>query len=152
MKSRLQALFLAKHLGYIQNNALTAFTNSGHLSSKTVNEMLKKGHSKFESLLLAWALSTGEMRNHQALYAHVDGNKSHCVETLSLFGRVPSNENLSSNRVLSKMKEGYLIFPMDGIAVQMNCGKDLIHCSLQKTLHVADRSRDRHNWSKVHGP
>ena len=152
MKSRIQALFLANYLGYIGSDSLKQFTETDQFSTKILKEMLKKGHSKFDSMLLAWALSTGEMRNHQALYAHVDGNKSHCVETLSLFGRVASNENLSSKRVVDKMKEGYLVFPMDGIAIQMNCGIDTIHCCLQKTLHVPDRSRDRHNWSKVHGP
>ena len=50
------------------------------------------------------------------------------------------------------MQEGYLAFPDYGIVVQMNYGRDIVHCSLKNTLHVPNRSRDTLNWSKVHGP
>ena len=42
------------------------------------------GHTCGESIMLAWATSTGVMYNHSALACHFDGNTAHPVETLSL--------------------------------------------------------------------
>ena len=54
--------------------------------------------SHFDCVLLEWCCSTGEMRNHQALTAHVDGNKSHSIETMSAFGRLnPAHAHLGKN-------------------------------------------------------
>ena len=58
------------------------------------------GRTPLESKLLSWACSTGEMRNHESVKTHFDGNKSHPVETMSLFGRVSINaKNLSKDSV-----------------------------------------------------
>ena len=124
--------------------------------SKERHEMeaafLKTGRSLLESKLLSWACTTGEMRNHQAVKSHFDGNKSHPVETMSLFGRLPIDINNLNVDYLSTMQPGYLILPLEGVTIKMNCGTDLIHCSLKRTLHLADNSRNTCNWTKVHGP
>ena len=110
------------------------------------------GRSNLEAKLLSWACSTGEMRNHMAVKAHVDGNSSHPVETMTLFGRLPTNKDNYNFKSLHEQKDGYLILPLEGITLKIRCGYDIIHCSLQKTMHVADNSRNTCNWSKVHGP
>ena len=110
------------------------------------------GRTPLESKLLSWACSTGEMRNHESVKTHFDGNKSHPVETMSLFGRVSINaKNLSKNSV-KDMEDGYLLLPLEGVTIKIQCGYDLIHCSLKSTLHLADNSRNTCNWSRVHGP
>ena len=116
------------------------------------DKFISIGRTKLEAKLLSWACSTGEMRNHQAVKTHFDGNKSHPVETMTLFGRLPINVKNLSVEYLSTMESGYLILPLEGVTIKMNCGNDLIHCSLKATLHLADNTRNTCNWSKVHGP
>ena len=110
------------------------------------------GRSDLEAKLLSWCCSTGEMRNHQAVKAHCDGNKSHPIETMTLFGRMPVNVKSMKANVVQSLGEGYLILPLEGLTIKMKCGLDVIHSSLKSTLHLADNSRNTCNWSRVHGP
>jgi hypothetical protein len=50
------------------------------------------------------------------------------------------------------MTQGRLMFPIDGLGLIIECGKDVIHCCLKQTLHIPDNSRNHSNWSKVHSP
>ena len=80
MISRLRAFMLLDHCNIIpMEESLKEFNN---LTSERI-EMEKKfteiGRTPMESKLLSWACSTGEMRNHQAVKTHFDGNKSHPV-------------------------------------------------------------------------
>jgi hypothetical protein len=52
------------------------------------------GHSLFQSVLLSWSTSTGQMNNHCALKCHIDGNQNCEVETITIFERT----NVSSPR------------------------------------------------------
>ena len=45
------------------------------------------GNTLGESIMLAWAASTGVMYNHSALACHFDGNTLYPIKTLSLFAR-----------------------------------------------------------------
>ena len=110
------------------------------------------GCTNLEAKLLSWSCRTGEMRNHQSVKAHYDGNKCHPVETMSLFGRLPINIKNMTTQVLQNLRSGYLILPLEGVTIQMNCGTTLVHCSLKKTVHLADNTRDTCNWTRVHGP
>ena len=110
-----------------------------------------KGHSKFEAMLLVWSSSTGEMRNHQSLAAHVDGNKSHCIETLSLFSRLKKDYKIEEDEEID-LVDACLLFPLDGAIVKYLCGKQLLHCSLSNTLHLSDSTRNKLKWPCVHGP
>ena len=107
---------------------------------------------KFESKLLSWSCGTGEMRNHQSVKAHFDGNKSHPVESMTLYGRVPINLKNMKTDIVNTMQDGYLILPLEGLTIKMKCGTTIIHCSLKNTIHLADNSRNTCNWSRVHGP
>ena len=113
---------------------------------------MNMGHSLFESVLLAWSCSSGEMRNHIAVHGHTDGNTSHPVETLSLFARLPMCANVSMETAHTYFKDGYLYFPIDGIVIRYKIGRHIIHCNLKNTLHIPDDSRNDKNWSKVTGP
>ena len=115
-------------------------------------EFVRIGKSELQAKLLSWACTTGEMRNHQAVNAHYDGNKSHPVETYSLFGRLSVNLRNMSVHLLDDLEDGYLILPLDCITLKLECGYDIMHCSLKDTLHLADSTRNSCNWSKVHGP
>ena len=125
-------------------------------SRESVASFITLGHNFFESVLLSWACTSGEMRNHEALAAHVDGNKSHFLETLSLFPRIESNEQLESQKNIdSFMKNscpGLLIFPLEGLILEYYCGRTVINCSLKHTIHLPDNSRNNRNWSRVYGP
>ena len=115
-------------------------------------EFIKMGHSELRAKLLSWACSTGEMRNHQAVNAHYDGNKSHPVETYTLFGRLSVNLRNMTVGLLHDLEDGYLVLPLEGITLKIECGYDIVHCCLKDTLHLADNTRNSCNWSKVHGP
>ena len=87
-------------------------------------------------------LTTGEMRNHEAVRCHVDKNSSsHKFEVYMLFHRsgIP-------------IKDGYLYLPLDNIVIKIKCDQHLMVCNLNSTYHVADESRNTNNYSKVHGP
>jgi hypothetical protein len=102
--------------------------------------------------LICWSCSTGQMHNHTAIAAHTDGNKSHEIETLSLFGRLNSRHKKIIHKEVNNMVPGVLCFPIDGLAIKIRCGKDVIHCCLKQTIHLPDNSRNHSNWSKVQGP
>ena len=154
MVTRIKTIVIVKSLGLLDDGEdnLKALSNILEDDTATVEQFKKLGHSLFESMLLAWSCTTGEMRNHEAIKAHKDGNKSHKIETLTLFGRVWPGEIDSVHNTVKQMKGGALIFPLDGVGVNYRSGRDIIHCNLKNTIHLPDDSRNLFNWSKVHGP
>lgn len=159
MKNRLMALLVAIHcrlLSKKHQHPIEILQDIIENKMTEVNEFKILSHTLLESILLVWSTSTGQMNNHSALKAHKDGNKSHEVETMTLFGRCHSNMKKNTNSSLvtatKRFKSGYLIFPLDGLVIKMHSSTMNIHCNLKNTLHIPDKSRDTHNWTKVHGP
>lgn len=108
--------------------------------------------SDFECVLLEYACGTGEMRNHQALFAHTDTNRSHPVESMMVFGKVPEGDKRESTTIVDHMTNGMLIQPYERIVWDLRCGRDVLHCRFSATYHLSDLSRGSSNWSYVHGP
>jgi hypothetical protein len=108
--------------------------------------------SFFDIVLLVWASGTGEMRNHQALGTHTDGNKSHYIESYTVWGKVPVNDKRSSTKIVEEMVPAKLGLPHYGLALLSRCGRDVWQLQLKNTMHSADPSRNMYNWSWVHGP
>ena len=107
----------------------------------------------FDMILLEWACRTGEMRNHQGVSTHKDGNSSHPVESMTLFGKVEDNDVRSSTEIVNNsMVDGFVILPYHRFAWKMRCGRDVLHSSFKKTYHLPDPTRGWFNWSWVHGP
>ena len=153
MISRLRTFVLLHHLNIVPiQSTIFSFLCYKEDRIKMEKEFIKVGNSHLDAKLLAWACSTGEMRNHQAVHAHFDGNKSHPIESYTLFGRLSLNLRNMTIRVLNDLEEGYLILPLEGITLKLKCGYDIMHCCLTHTLHLADNIRNTCNWSKVHGP
>ena len=161
MKSRTKSLILAAELGLLSDAEIAEsflfLQKKDIIWSKSTRSYshTSKVFSRFDMLLLHQVCTTGEMRNHQALHAHVDGNKSHFMESLALFGRINvediyREEELSN--VVNNMTAGYLYLPLCGIVLSLPCCTVSVHCRLKKTVHIPDLSRNIHNWSKVHGP
>ena len=154
MKSRFTSLLVLETI-----NCLPCDVTTRHIDKlkevledeKTIEKFRRDGHSHFEAFLLAWGVSSGSMHNHEALCAHTDANKSHPVETLTLYPRLPDTDAIHKTQK-SDLSPGYLIFPLYGFTIQMVCGYSVLHCSLSSTVHLPDRSRSMCNWSKVHGP
>jgi hypothetical protein len=116
---------------------------------KRVDGML----SHWEIIMLEWATSTGEMRNHEACHAHEDGNKSHFLETMWLGGKSDAKDKTTSTTKVKGMTNGKLVRPIQGVVFDIRCGSDLLHLCLKNTMHHApDETRDRCNFSRVHGP
>ena len=86
-------------------------------------------------------LTTGEMRNHQALGLHKDTNRSGSYEIYSFL-----------HQAGVERKDGYLCMPLDDVCIKVKCDKYLLVCDMSDTPHVPDPSRDVHNISRVHGP
>ena len=153
MTSRLKAFILLDNCDVLPiHTTIFSFLKYDSERIEREKEFEAIGKSRLESKLLSWACTTGEMRNHQAVKSHYDGNKSHPVETMSLFGRLPVNMTTLTKEYVKNMEDGYLLLPVEGITLRLKCGYDLIHCSLKGTLHLADNSRNTCNWSRVHGP
>ena len=108
--------------------------------------------SYWEIILLEWATSTGEMRNHEACHSHKDGNKSHLIETMWLGGKVNVKDPAGCTTKVQEMTSGKLVLPMQGVVLDIRCGTDLLHLALADTMHAPDETRDRCNFSRVHGP
>jgi hypothetical protein len=108
--------------------------------------------SDFECVLLEYACGTGEMRNHQALCAHTDTNRSHPVESMMIFGKVPQGDTRESTTIVNTMRNGMLIQPFERIVWELRCGRDVLHSRFSVTYHLSDESRGSSNWSYVHGP
>jgi hypothetical protein len=114
---------------------------------------LLPGIDDWHVVLLEYACRTGEMRNHQAVAVHTDGNVSHFLETMVLYGRtLQGNYGNTYDTIVRGFTPGYLYLLQFGIALGFRCGIDICHLQLSETLHVPDRSRDVTNWSAVHGP
>ena len=167
MKTRTISLILASELGlltqteiidsfkFLSCNNLKPSQRTEHCPLKLHRKSRLDIFTNFERLLLHQACTTGEMRNHQALHAHVDGNKSHFLESLALFGRINVEDVYKEAKlsdVVQNMTGGYLYLPLEGIVLSMTCCTMSVHCKLKKTIHIPDLSRNTHNWSKVHGP
>lgn len=108
--------------------------------------------SMLDVVLLEYCCGTGEMRNHEALHAHVDANRSHYIESMTMFGRVKETDNRTSSIIVKDMLPGYLSMVCQGFAFKLRCGRDVIHAQLSDTMHCADTTRDKDNFSWVHGP
>jgi hypothetical protein len=108
--------------------------------------------NELDCVLLEYACGTGEMRNHQALFAHTDTNTSHPVESMMFFGKVPEGEERESTTIVNTMKNGLLIQPFERIVWELQCGRDVLHSRFSVTYHLSDHSRGSFNWSYVHGP
>jgi hypothetical protein len=116
------------------------------------DDTLWPGHNNFHRVLLEYACGTGEMKNFQQLHCHKDGNPSHLVETMTVFGRVPINATAKANAIVKKMQPALLVLPNQQLVIKMIAGIDVLHCKLVKTHHAADYSRNTSNYSWVHGP
>ena len=89
MKSRLEFLLLL--VQYNIDEVTTLFTSFAHAVTKCNPgewKSIDSGLNDMECVLLEYACNTGEMRNHQPLFAHTDGNPSHPLESLMIFGKI----------------------------------------------------------------
>ena len=158
MKSRLRAFFVMDHYELENRNCphWTTFMEAVQRVSIGADKKWKRADpwlSQFDIVLLEWCCGTGEMRNHQALCAHDDANKSHSVETMMVFGRTnPTHKHYGKTKQVSLFRDAYLCMLWQMIVLRTRCGKDIWHLSLGQTYHLPDRSRDRYNFSWVHGP
>jgi len=141
------AILVQESLAYIASIAcaveagIALATTDGKLLSNLNAILSANADESIEHCLVKWMVTTGEMRNHQALACHTDTNKSHMMEIYSLFHRYE----------VTKM-DGYLYLPLDNACVKILCDTNVVVCNLSRTPHVPDQSRSTNNMSKVHGP
>ena len=95
----------------------------------------------WEDIVFKWTTGTGEMRNHEAMTCHNDGNKSHADKIFLLFHRYGKTK-----------KNGLIYFPLLNFVLGLEVNKNTVVCRLKDTLHVLNPSRNTHNFTKVHGP
>ena len=137
-------VLLKEAIGYIF--ALAGLSKLNILEAcelSNLREILGRSHNTttIEQILIQWMCTKGEMRNHQAVACHCDGNNSQSLEIYSVF-----------NRVGLPKKDAFIFLPLDNILLQLKCGQHMMICNLTHTPHVPDQSRNTHNFSKVHGP
>lgn len=143
MKSRLSFLGIAHELGLLSQDPFVKLTSFCEKFPK----------APVENVLLEYACSTGEMANYSALPAHDDGNKSHEVETLVYNGRVAINANLkNADKIVNSWSPAFLYCCNAGVLFKIAVGRSIMHCNLNKIMHVADTSRNDANYSRASGP
>ena len=153
MKSRLYAMILCTRVGLLDRDAWYTFRAAMRRVRRSESTWREAGcRSTWEALLLEWASGTGEMKNYEALGAHVDKNKAHPLESYTVFGRVGNSSKRTTEETIRNMRPGLLALPHQGIYLKTQCGVDVWHLQLRHTVHIADDSRDQDNWSWVHGP
>jgi hypothetical protein len=106
MKSRLEFLMILVHkkMG-TANELFGSFANAVRRVQKDPMAWMSADAclTDFECVLLKYACGTGEMRNHQALHAHTDRNRSHPVESMMFFGKVPEDNKQQSTTIVQEM-------------------------------------------------
>jgi hypothetical protein len=158
MKSRLRCFCVMDKYG-LRNTNHDHWQSFKAAVSRTTNGVVQEWRmadhklTLFDCVLLEWCCSTGEMRNHQALSVHKDGNKSHSVESMQAFGRIdPLMSHLGETIQVQYFRDAILCALWQMVALRVRCGRDIWHLSWGNTFHLADRSRDRYNVTWVHGP
>ena len=150
-------MLITYELGILKNNPfdLLCKISEGwtdlHIQNRLLN-FQKLGHTFCKSVILAHISETGETNNYSALSCHVDGNKSHEVETLAYNGRTSEYDTRESVQIVDNMKHAYLFCVNSGIIMRVKTGVGLIHCNLTKIQHVPDTSRNYTNYSRAYGP
>jgi hypothetical protein len=151
MKSRLSFFLLLVHTKL--ENAHDLFLTLAQAAIRVMeDDKLWPEHGDFERVLLEYACGTGEMKNFVQLGSHVDGNRSHLVETMTVFGRVPHNDSRSNSDIVSEMKPALLLLPYQKLVCKLVPGRDILHCKFLASHHLPDYSRNNQNYSCVHGP
>lgn len=152
--SRIKAILTLIRLGLLADDAIAGVRTQvkDMLIENKKNHFKWKGHTSIESAILTHIASTGEMINFCALPCHVDGNKSHPVETLAYHGRVSKFDTRSTKDIVGTMSKACLLCCNAGIILEAQCPRDIVHCSLKHVFHVADQSRNFTNFSRAYGP
>jgi hypothetical protein len=152
MKSRLSFLLVLVHKELELSSEIFSTFAGVVMRVKNNNSSWPSWRTKFECVLLGYACGTGEMKNYQQIFNHKDGNKSNLVESMMVFGRVPTNETGDPTAIVNAMKPALLIQPYEKIVWKLRCGCDVLHCKFKNTYHVPDKTRDHSNYSYVHEP
>ena len=142
MKSRISFLSIAHELGLLSQDPFTKLTSFCEKFPKL----------PAENILLEYACSTGEMTNYTALPAHADGNKSHEVETLCYNGRVANTNLNNADEIVNNWSPAFLYCCNAGVLFKIAVGSNIMHCNLNKIMHVADNTRNDANYSRASGP
>ena len=153
MRSRFTVMLILEEMNIIPCNVMKSHLKKMENVLKdtvVIDQFRRLNFSHFDLFLLAWGVSTGAMHNHEALCAHTDANKSHPVETMTIYPRLPDSFTTEEGR--KKLIPAYLTFPLYGFNLKIKCGSQIVHCSLCDTVHLPDQSRSMSNWSKVQGP
>jgi hypothetical protein len=151
MKSRLAFMFVVVHFGLEKSHDVFLTFAKAALRVRDNKKLWPNCKDEFERVLLEYACGTGEMKNFQQLYSHKDGNASHLVETMTVFGRVPCNETADATSIVKGMEPALLVLPYQQLVCKLKAG-DVLHCKFIATYHVPDCSRNTANYSCVHGP
>jgi hypothetical protein len=156
MESRIKSLVISTE--YKMETKDTIWNTFLVAAQKTNEEMIRywkkidQNLSPWEIFLIIYAGNTGEMQNHQAMGLHVDGNRSHFAESMTMWGKVPKGCTENKNSLVRKMTPGIVSIPLLGMGIRLRCGRDVMHCQFTETMHCADPTRYDLNWSWVHGP
>lgn len=83
----------------------------------------------------------------------MDKNGGHFLENMSLFGLVtPEDAGIPSSEFVEKLsneQRGTLCFPLNGLLLDIECGRDGLCMQLKNSIHLADKSRGTTNFSST---
>ena len=96
-----------------------------------------EGISIFDAKLLEWSCTCEEIRNHENVGLHTDGNRNHCLESSMYFSKVGMSN------------DSFLILPTYGFQVKAKQNATVIHSNLRNTLHCGDFGRGVRDFASI---
>jgi hypothetical protein len=147
-KSRLRAMAIVEHLQLEDISGSWLDLEEAMVSAATKHKVWRKidfGYTFFDSVLLEWACSSDVWCNMQAMNAHTDGGGK--FESLTLDGTTASTEGGAA--LAKSLVPGLISLPMHAVQLQLDPGRTVIHAQFQRTVHVADNTRNSVNYTEA---
>jgi hypothetical protein len=152
LKSRLRALAIIESLQLDDVSGIWAdikVTMNVAIQLETINKWHKVDDTLnlWDIVFLEWAGLSEEVWNFMAVAFHEDGDNRD-FETMMIMGLVEDNNLRPSVSTIAKgMARGLTVLPFQGIALESQPGRTVMHMRLDRSLHAADGTRNRVNFS-----
>jgi hypothetical protein len=152
LQSRLRALTIIESLQLDDVSGIWAdikATMNVAVQSETINKWHEVDDTLnlWDIVFLEWACLSEEVWNFMAVAFHEDGNNRD-FETMMIMGLVEDNNLRPHVSSIAKgMVRGLTVLPFQGIALESQPGRTVIHMRLDRSLHAADGTRNRVNFA-----
>ena len=152
LKSRLRASAIIDSLKLDDVSGIWAdIEESMHeaIKPKTINKWhnIDNSLSLWDIVFLEWAGLSEEAWNFMAVAFHEDGDNRD-FETMMIMGLVEDNNlRQQASTIVQGMSRGLTVLPFQGVALESQPGRTIIHMRVDHSLHASDRTRNQGNFA-----